>query len=154
MSLATQNQNLSEDVPFVLGPVASAGAVPLSRSSSGQPVMAEAILDWFRPMTIGVVTSQIQDGTDPSMDGVAKQVVRYQITNGCVQPGKATKMDIQAGGQRSWQSCVMHTTPDFNLDTDSVILIEDTRYRVMEVRDFSVNGYLRYELLEDYERAH
>lgn len=154
MSQITAQQNQSEEVPFVVGPVASAGLTPLSRSSSGQPIMSEAILDWFRPMTIGVVTAEIQGSDDPTMDGVAKSIVRFVTTNGCVQPGKATKLDIQAGGERSWASCVMHTTPDFNLDTDNVVLIEDTRYRIMEARDFSVNGYIRYELAEDYERAH
>jgi len=143
----------AEQPVFVPGPVPSAGAVPLSESSSGQPVMAEAILDFFRPLTITVVTAEIQTGEDPTQDGVVREVRREVKTSGCVQAGDEEKLEIQAGGERSWQSCVMHTAPDFNVATDTVIILEGMKYRVVAKRDFSVNGFIRYKLTQDYERA-
>lgn len=146
---------MKETPPFVPGPVACAGDVPLSESSSGQPVMAEAILDWFRPMWISVITTTIQ-GTDDddTQDGIAKEVERKVQTSGCVQAGDDEKLDIKAEGERSWASCMLHTTPDFNVPTDTVMRVEGTKYRVVAVKDMSVNGYIRYKLQEDYERSH
>lgn len=142
-----------EKTPFVPGPIACAGDVPLSDSSSGQPVMAEAILDYFRPITIGVVTTVVQNGDeDPTQDGVVKEITRTVRTAGVVRPGGPEKLEVLSGGERSWQSSVLYTTPDFNVDTDTKIVIEGTNYRVMSSTDYSVNGYVRYDLEEDYER--
>lgn len=143
-----------EKTPFVPGPIACAGDVPLSESSSGQPVMAEAILDYFRPITIGVVTADVQDGSDgDDQDGVVKEIVRKVRTSGVIRPGGPEKLEVLSGGERSWQSSVLYTTPDFNVDTDTKIAIEGTNYRVMSSTDYSVNGYVRYDIMEDYERS-
>lgn len=142
---------MSAKPPFVPGPVACARNVPLYASSSGQPVMGEAILDYFMPMRLGLVTSTPQGSADPAQDGVAKEIIRWVETSGCLQPGKGEKLDILAGGERSWQSAILHTLSDFNVPTDTVIIMADeTRNRIMRKSDFSANGYVRYELLQDY----
>ncbi len=138
--------------PFAPGPIALGREVPLSASSSGQPVM-EAILDWFRPMTIGVVSSKPQGGADPAAAGVTRQSTREVKTEGCLQAGDGEKLEILDEGERSIASGLLHTTPDFNVPNDSAIVIDKVRFRVMSKKDFSVNGFIRYEITQDYERA-
>lgn len=145
--------NVAEKTPFIPGPVMCARNFTLSSMSSGQPVMAEAILDWFRPMTIGVVTAEPQGSEDESQDGVVKERVRSVRTSGVIEPGEKEKLDILAGGERSWESSVLWTTPDFNVPTDSVIVLDTKRYRVTAKKDFTANGYVRYEIGEDYART-
>lgn len=146
---------LAEKTPFVPGPVASAGAVPLSDSSSGQPVICEAIMDMFRPMLLGVVEAKPQDGAEDARDdGTVKETVRWLRTSGVIQPGKGEKLDILAGGERSWDSALLHTTPDFNVPTDARIRVKGKTFRIVVRADWSVNGYMRYELAEDYARSH
>lgn len=133
--------------PFSPGPIASAGAVPLEDSVGGQPVMGETLLDWFRPIVVGTITTAIDEG------GAAKETVREVRTSGCFQAGEGEKLDVQAGGERSWQTGLLHTTPDFNVPTDTLLRIRGVRYRIMKKGDYSVNGFVRYELLETYARA-
>lgn len=145
--------NLSaERPPFVPGPIAMGRDVPLSASSGGQPVISEALLDNFRPMTIGVVTAAIQGSDVPQLDGTAKETVREVKTSGCTQP-VGESLAVQAEGERSWEKILLHTTPDFNVGTDAIVVISGTRYRIVDKRDWSVNGYVRYELHQDYARA-
>jgi len=136
--------------PFVPGPIISAGKTPLAGSVSGQPILSEAILDWFRDMTIGIVTAAPQGSLDPTQDGVVSETVRSVRTSGCFQPGDPEKLDILPGGERSWQTGLLHTVAAFNVPTDSILVIAQVRYRITFKRDFSANGFVRYDLLEDY----
>lgn len=141
-------------VPFAPGPVFSAGSLPLRHSSGGQPFMGETLLDWFEPMVLGVITTVIQTGEeDETQNGVAKETVREVATQGCFQAGTGEKLDIQSVGERSWQNGVLHTMSDFNVPTDSIIRNCAVRYRIKAKGDYSTNGFIRYELVEDYTPA-
>lgn len=139
--------------PFVPGPVACARDVPLVVSSSGQPILDEALLDYFAPIIIGLITTKIQNSDDPRVDGTSKETVREVRTSGCFQAGPGESLAIGSGGERSWQNGLLHTTPDFNVQTDTILRIAGVRYRIMKKGDWSVNGFVRYELLEDYVPA-
>lgn len=141
-------------VPFIAGPILCAGDFPLVDTSSGMPNVADALMDLFKPMRIGVVTDTPQTGEiDPAEDGQVEEVIRWVQTEGVVQAGEGEVLDIQAGGDRSWQNSTMHTLPNFNVDTNSVIVISGVRLRVTKKADWSASGYVRYELLQDYENA-
>lgn len=142
-----------EKTPFVPGPLTCARDFVLSDSSSGQPVMNEATLDFFRPITIEVVTSDPQGSEDPTQDGVAKETVRAVRTSGCVQPGDSEKLQILSEGERARDAALLHTMPDFNVPLDTIIRVDGMRYRIMKKKDHRQNGFVRYELLEDYEPA-
>lgn len=143
----------AEQTPFVPGPIACARDVPLSEASSGQPVMGDVLLDWFRPLRIGRVTASIGSSLAPETDGVATESVRWVRTSGVVLNGAGEKLEITAEGERSWQNALLFTTADFDVPTDSVIQIKGVRFRVMKKADRTVNGFARYELLEDYAPA-
>lgn len=140
--------------PFVPGPIMCGRDFPLSDVSSAQPIMTEAVLDWFRPISIGVVTATPQNGADDAtQDGVVVETTRWVSTSGCWQPGAPEKLEVLAGGERSWDNGILHTTPDFNVPTDTKLIVRGLPYRVMSKLDYSANGYCRYELVEDYARS-
>lgn len=147
--------NVEIQTPFIPGPIASAAKLRLVESAGGQPNVGEALLDWFVPIVIGVITVAIGDGAegDEANAGVAKETMREVRTSGCFLAGDGAKLDVQAGGERSWENGTLYTTPDFNVATDSKLRIVGVRYRIMKKGDWSVNGYVRYELLEDYAPA-
>ncbi len=136
--------------PFVPGPLTCGRDFPLSQFSSGQPVIS-SILDWFVPTEVAVVTSGPQGGGDPREDGVAKETLRKVKTSGCFQPGDPSRVKQSADGDRTFKNGLLHTTPDFNVPNGTVFILEGTRYRVMAVKDHTRNGFVRYDLLEDYE---
>jgi hypothetical protein len=138
---------ISDVVPFAPGPIASAGRVPLSRSLSGQPVVGDALLGMFSSIVVGVIS------TRNNALGVAVETIREVRTAGVWQPGEGEKLEIEAEGERSWANGLLHTAADFNVPTDSGILIEGVRYRILSKKDFSRNGFVRYELLEGYAHA-
>lgn len=143
------------EIPIIPGPINSAGTRPLLAGVGGQPDVAEAILDWFVPMVIGVISVAIGDGAegDEASAGVAKETVREVRTNGCFLAGDGEKLDVQAGGERSWENGTLYTFPDFDVPTDVRVRLAGMRYRIMKKGNYSANGYVRYELLEDYKPA-
>ena len=141
---------ITAQTPFVPGPIVSAGATSLADSISGQPFISEGLLDYFRAMLIGIVSARIQGSAVDTLDGTAKTTIIWKLTQGILQPGNSEKLSIQAEGERSWQNGLLHTTPDFNVATDTILIIKDVPYRVMEKKDFSVNGYVEYQILETY----
>lgn len=147
---ATKPYPKGRAAPFVPGPLTCGRDFPLSQFSSGQPQLT-AILDWFVPIEIEVVTSAPQGGGDPADEGVAKETLRKVKTSGCVQPGDPTRLQIASEGERARDNMLLHTTPDFNVDLDTVVRVDGTRFRVMGKKDHSRNGFVRYDLLEDYE---
>lgn len=133
---------------FVPGPIMMGRNTPLSLSSSNQPIMAEAILDWFSPMSISIITTSISEEEDDA--GESKEVERTVKTSGVLRPGDGEKLSIKAEGERTWQGSVLYTTPDFNEDNDTRVRIMGTAFRIVKRYDYSQNGHLRYEVLEDY----
>ena len=138
---------VSDAVPFAPGPIASAGRVPLAQSLSGQPTIGDALLGLFSAIVVGVIT------TRNNAAGVAVETVREVRTAGVWQPGEGETLEIKEEGERSWQNGLLHTAADFNVATDCGIRIDGVRYRITGKKDFSRNGFVRYELLEGYAHA-
>ncbi len=141
-------------MPLIPGPLSNAKDLSLPDNTSGQPQIGQALLDWFRPMVIGVVTQTPQDGGDSAeierLDGTVKEVVREIRTSGCLNLGKGAKLDIQPGGNRAWQNAMLWTTPEFNQPANTLIIVAGVRYRVFKPYDYSANGFVQYELTQDY----
>lgn len=134
------------------GPVFQAGLAPsIEAAQTTQPSMRGTLAGWFKPMTIGVVTEAITGGGET--DGQAKASVRELKTSGMMQPGDAEQLTIQSQGQRSWDNFMLHVYRQLDVRTDTRIIIKDVPYRVMGRKDFIANGYIRYDLMEDYENA-
>lgn len=115
----------------------------LTKSSGTVPFVQGALLDWFQPM----VFTQI-----------VKSVVNYQNvetpTNtsflGVWQPFGPRQLMMKPEGQRSWKWFMVHAVPALELEPDEVITYQGVQYRVIEVYDYVIYGYMEYHLTNDY----
>lgn len=117
--------------------------LPLNQSSGTMPDLSGAILNWFQPMTFGVVT---------------KTVVNFQVREtkvdvtfqGVWQPMKPQSIRMKPEGQRSWKWFTVHALPSLQLTPDEVITYLGVQYRVADKLDYKLDGFVEYHLCQDY----
>ena len=114
--------------------------------SNQMPNMAQTIESWLIPLTFGVVTKQ-QNGY------YTREVVVNKNFRGVWQPLNFEQLRLKPEGERSWKWFWCHTPIDLELKTDDVIIYLGTQYRVMGAKDYSLNGFYEYELVEDFHNS-
>jgi len=120
--------------------------IPLNQRAGSFPNVGDALLNWFQPMTFGVVTKQV----------VNSQVIEDMVEvsfQGVWQPLQMRQLQLKPEGQRAWSWFWLHADPTLNLEVDNVILYTGVQYRVMAKKDYRLNGYVEYELVQDFTGA-
>lgn len=113
--------------------------------SSGMPNMAGTLTGWEIPLTLVKVTQSIIDG-----DSVKTETLINFL--GVWQPLRDEQLQFKPEGQRSWEWIWIHAkSGSLNLSTQDKVIFNDKRYKVMSVKDYSLNGFIEYELVRDYE---
>lgn len=142
---------LGSQIPIIPGPVLCAKDLgDLTVMSSPLPNVGAELLDWFRPMIVGIATTLIAGDDDAAHAGEAVTSFREQRTQGVIKTGDGEVLSVKAEGERSWDSAIFYCLPDLNVPTDTLIRIEGTPYRVMEKKDRSASGFIRYVISQDY----
>lgn len=120
--------------------------IPLNQRTGTFPDVGDAMLDWFQPMVFGVVVKTVvnaqvvEDMTEVSFQGVW-------------QPLSARRLQMKPEGQQAWSWFWLHADPSLNLEVDNIIRYTGTQYRVAAKKDYRLNGYVEYELVQDYTGA-
>lgn len=123
-------------------PILNGSDTLLSANSGTVPNVSGALENWFQPMTFSKVT---------------KATVNYKVEEvfsvidflGVVDPGTQPLL-IRPDGQRVWQDFTCYTQIGVPLNPDDVILYQGVQYRVKAKRDYTLYGYISYELGQDY----
>lgn len=121
-------------------------SAPSIYDGSGLPQVGDVVMSWARPITVGLVTKTMQDGE-------VVETVEEIDTRGMLQPFTASQLAIKPEGQRTWDWTALHAMPDLALTLDDIVTIFGRRFRVMTKKDYTLYGYLRYELVENYTEA-
>ena len=109
------------------------------------PNMSQTLSGWEVPLTLVKVIQDIVDG-DASF--TTEQVTFL----GVVQPLRTEQLELKPEGQRSWEWLWIHAkSGTLNLHTADKILFNSKTYKVEGVKDYSLNGFVEYELVRDYE---
>ena len=109
------------------------------------PNMSQTLTGWGVPLTLVKVIQDIVDG-DASF--TTEQVTFL----GVVQPLRTEQLELKPEGQRSWEWLWIHAkSGTLNLHTADKILFNSKTYKVEGVKDYSLNGFVEYELVRDYE---
>lgn len=109
------------------------------------PNMSQTLTGWEVPLTLVKVIQDIVDG-DASF--TTEQVTFL----GVVQPLRTEQLELKPEGQRSWEWLWIHAkSGTLNLHTADKILFNSKTYKVEGVKDYSLNGFVEYELVRDYE---
>ena len=112
---------------------------------TNMPNMATTLNGWQAPLQLIRLTQTISDG-----DVIhSEQVINFQ---GVWQPLKDEQLQFKPEGQRSWSWFWIHAVAGtLNLNTADKIIFNGERYKVMEKKDYSLNGFVEYHVVRDYE---
>lgn len=112
---------------------------------SGMPNMSETLTGWETSLELEIVRQSIVDG-DAVM---TTQRVAFQ---GCWQPLQMEQLQFMSEGQRSFDWYWIHAKAgSLNLQTQDKIIYNGKRYKVMKIKDYSLNGYIEYDVILDFE---
>lgn len=121
---------------------------PLNLSQlSGFPQMSSTLDGWEQSIQLVKVTQKIVQGDAEFPE---------EVTNflGVVQPLKTEDLQFKPENLRSWQWLWIHAKAGtLNLNTNDKVIFNGKRYKVYGKKDYSLNGYVEYEIVEDYENA-
>lgn len=109
--------------------------------------MHAAFSGWFMPITINLVTQSVNATTH-----FVTQVLKPVSFKGTIQPLSPKQIALKPEGQRAWAWLQIHckgTTLPFT-DND-IIQYAGQNYKIMATRDYSLNNYIEYHAVQDYQ---
>lgn len=116
------------------------------RSFSKQPVVRSAF-DWNSQISLVVITQTITDGDVENV----RMPIKFL---GIIQPLKTEEIMLKPIGQRSFKWLQIHVmNGSVELETNSRIEYLGESYKVMSSKDYSLNGYVEYHCVEDFENV-
>ena len=115
---------------------------------SGMPQMFGAFQGWKVKFTLVKISQQNIDGDILNVE----TKISYQ---GVVQPLNPEAIQLKPEGQRSWEWLQVHviTDKENNLVVNDRVIYDNKPYKVMFVKNYKLNNYIEYHLLEDYTNA-
>lgn len=114
---------------------------------SGMPNMANTLTGWEVPLSLVKITQKIQEGD--------KLVIKHSINFlGVWQPLRDEQLQTKPDGMRSWEWIWVHAKAGtLNLNTGDKVIFNQKQYKVMNVKDYSLNGFIEYHMVRDYQDA-
>lgn len=111
------------------------------------PNMANTLNGWETTITLVKVIQNIVEG-----DRVISETnITFQ---GVIQPLRTEQLMAKPENMRSWEWLWIHVkSGSLNLMTGDKIRFNNKLYKVMGVKDYSLNGFVEYEIVRDYENA-
>ena len=115
--------------------------------ANGMPNMANTLNGWEIPLTLVKITQDIVEG-----DRVTSETnITFQ---GVIQPLRTEQLMAKPENMRSWEWLWIHVkSGSLNLKTGDKIRFNNKLFKVMGVKDYSLNGFVEYEIVRDYENA-
>ena len=107
------------------------------------PDVSGAIRDWFQPMVFEIVCKTVVAFS-------AGEVQTPICFRGMMQPFTERQLQLKPEGQRAWDWFWVHTDAVLPLKVDDVVVYLGKHYRCMTVKDYLLNGYMEYQLREDW----
>lgn len=112
--------------------------------TSGMPQMNTTLQGWEVPLTLVRITQDVIEGDVE----YTETVINFK---GVWQPLKDEALELKPEGQRSWEWIWIHAqASQLNLETADKVIFNNKRYKVMQKKDYSLNGYVEYQLCRDY----
>lgn len=112
---------------------------------SGMPQMGHILDGWEVPLTLVKIIQNVVDGD------LTYGEIRYNFM-GVWQPLRNEALQLKPEGQRSWQWIQLHvkSNVELNLETADKVIFRNELFKVIEKKDYSLNGYIEYQLCKDY----
>lgn len=115
------------------------------KSLSGMPQMSDTLNGWQVPLTLEQIFQDIVEGDKVE----TTKLISFQ---GVWQPLRDEELQFKPEGQRSWEWIWIHAVSgSLNLETGDKVIFNQKRYKIMAVKDYSLNGFIEYQLVRDFE---
>lgn len=112
---------------------------------SGMPKMSSAFRGWTNRITLTAIKQIVIDGFIADDEDSASFY-------GVIQPLTQEELKLKPEGERSWQWLMIHCAAGaLNLSTNDKIIYNGARYKIMAIKDYSLNAYVEYHAVRDYE---
>lgn len=121
----------------------NAANIPLNQNSGTVPDLSTALDNWYQPMTFGIITKVVSDFQ------VIESVVDTQFM-GVWQPLTGRELMMKPEGQRAWSWWLLHSELALDLKVDDIVIYLTKQYRVMAKKNYSLEKFQEYHLVEDY----
>lgn len=111
---------------------------------SSFPNMAATLNGWEVPLTLVKVIQNVVEG-----DLVTTELkINFK---GVWQPFSYQQLALLPEGQRDWSHYWIHAkSGTLDLQTADKIIFQGNRYKVLERKDYGLNGYIEYHVILDY----
>lgn len=121
--------------------IRNAKDTPLSESALGLPDVSTVVESFMQPVTMSIIYKENSGGY------IQEREVKIP-TKAARFPAKEN-LAIRADGQTSWKWWTILLPAPCRANTDDVFVMRGVRYRVMEKNDWSDNGYVELNCIED-----
>ena len=119
-------------------------AKPLNQLSS-MPQLSAAFQGWQKQITLTKRKQVVRNGLVCYDD----QLVKFM---GIIQPLSPEAISLKPDGQRSFQWLQIHCQGNgLTLTTDDQIVYNGIQFKVMALLDYSLNGFIEYHCVKDYQ---
>lgn len=109
------------------------------------PQMSAAFNGWRKPVTFTKITETVVEG-DVELTETSIQM------DAVIQPLDPEEVELKPEGQRAWQWLQIHGITSCNdLSINDRIVYNSIEYKVMAVKDYSLNNYVEYHITKDYQ---
>ena len=111
---------------------------------SGMPQMNTTLFGWEQVLELVKVVQSVIEGD------LSTHYINVQF-KGVVQPLRDEQLSLLPEGQRSWEWIWIHAVAgSLNLETADKVIFQNKTYKVTSKKDYSLNGYVEYQLVRDY----
>lgn len=113
---------------------------------STMPQMQEAIDGWEIDVMVNQKRQSMVNG-----DVVYKNILVKMRS--VIQPLKMSELELKTPQEREWEWYYLHIKSTYpQLTVNQQIFIKGNPYKVMRVKDYSLNAFREYEVIRDYEQ--
>lgn len=123
--------------------IANAKDTPLNVRTGTVPDVSGALKDYFQPMTFTKVQKSVAGFQN------VEQPLPINFW-GVIQPLSERQLVLKPEGERAWTWLMLHAEPSLTLQVDDVLVYLGKQTRVAARKDFSLYGYVEYQLVQDW----
>lgn len=114
------------------------------RKGSGMPQMGRAFAGWQQNITM-------TRRADVVVDGLVTHQENSFTFKGVLQPLHPKQIALKPEGQRAWKWYQLHCFSASVLNVNDQVTYLGGLYKVMGEYDYSLNGFIEYHLVKDYQ---
>ena len=121
-------------------------SLKISQMHSGMPNVLEVLDGWMMDFIVDLSRQEEIDG-----DYVYRS--KFKKMQGVMQPLKMEEINLKPEGQRAWEWYQLHVQANqVRIPVGKIVTFKNKKYKIMAMKDYSLNGYFEYHIVRDYER--